>query len=270
MNVDDRQDADGLAFRAAYERLEARMKRLAEADGDVFLPNPEPSRPVKYLLIGMEPSLGRWARSREEADAKVEAGFRNFVSSIEDFILHFCVRHYLWSGSESYHITDLSKGAMLVEHAGVARRERYERWYKLLLEEVALVAAPNAGIFAVGKEVAKHLTARAFPRRFTAVIHYSRLAASARSAGIVGHESEFEEFRASVDLGSILATAEEILNASLPPKFRDETLTRLKRAELSDSRKQLAFNYKLAFERHKQRDPEQKSPQAMSGRREAR
>src|SRR5436190_8414128 len=114
MNVEDRQEADRIAFRASYQRLEARMTRLAEADGDVFLPNPELSRPVEYLLIGMEPSLGRWARSREEADAKVKAGFRNFVSSIEDFILHFCVRHYLCSGSETYHITDLSKGAMLV------------------------------------------------------------------------------------------------------------------------------------------------------------
>jgi hypothetical protein len=106
MNVEDRQGADHIAFRASYQRLEARMKRLAEADGDVFLPNLEPSRPMEYLLIGMEPSLGRWARSREEANAKVEAGFRNFVSSIEDFILHFCVRHYLCSGSESYGITD--------------------------------------------------------------------------------------------------------------------------------------------------------------------
>lgn len=236
------------------------MKRLAEADGDVYLPNPEPSRPVEYLLIGMEPSLGRWARSREEADAKVDAGFRNFVSSIEDFILHFCVGQYLCSGSESYHITDLSKGAMLVERAGVARRERYERWYGLLLEEVALVAAPDAAVFAVGKEVAKHLTARPFSKPFTAVIHYSGLAGSARAAGIVGHESEFEEFRASVRLESILATAEGVLTTSLPPKFRDETLTRLERTELSDSRKQLAFNYKLAFERHKLRDPEQNSP----------
>ena len=262
MNVENRQNADRTAFRESYQRLEARMKLLAEADGDVFLPNPQLSRPVDYLLIGMEPSLGRWARSRAEADAKVGAGFRNFLSSIEDFILHFCIRRYLCSGSESYGITDLSKGAMLVEQAGVARRERYERWYGLLLEEVALVAAPNAGIFAVGKEVAKHLTKRAFPRPFTALIHYSGLAASARAAGIVGHESEFEEFRASLRLESILATADEVLNASVPQGFRDETLTRLGRTELSDSRKQLAFNYKLAFERHKQRDCGQNSPHA--------
>ena len=62
------------------------MKVLAEADGDVFLPNPEPLGPVEYVFVCMEPSLGRWARSLDEARSKVEAGFHNFVYSIEDFI----------------------------------------------------------------------------------------------------------------------------------------------------------------------------------------
>jgi hypothetical protein len=33
----------------------------------------------------------------------------------EDFILHFCVRRYLCGPAQQYHITDFSKGAMLVE-----------------------------------------------------------------------------------------------------------------------------------------------------------
>ena len=82
-------------FRAAYRELEARMKVLTETDGDVFLPNPAPVGPVEYVFICMEPSRGRWARSADEARSKVEAGFQNFLSSIEDFILHFCIRQYL-------------------------------------------------------------------------------------------------------------------------------------------------------------------------------
>jgi hypothetical protein len=93
------------------------MKARSEADGDVFLPNPEPLGPVEYVFVCMEPSLGGWARSPDEAKARVEAGFRNFVSSVEDFILHFCIRQYLCEPTEHYHITDLSKGAMLVERA---------------------------------------------------------------------------------------------------------------------------------------------------------
>ena len=55
-------------FRAKYRRLEDRMRALAEADDDVFLPNPEPVEPVDYVLICMEPSLGAWARSRENRE----------------------------------------------------------------------------------------------------------------------------------------------------------------------------------------------------------
>jgi hypothetical protein len=124
MRIDD-------GFRAAYRELQARMKVLAEADGDVFLPNPEPLGPVEYVFVCMEPSLGRWARSADEARSKVEAGFQNFLSSIEDFILHFCIQQYLCEPTQRYHITDLSKGAMLVKRGRVARTQRYDRWYGL-------------------------------------------------------------------------------------------------------------------------------------------
>ena len=143
---------------------------------------------------------------------------------------------------------------MLVARASIDRTQRYERWYELLAAEIDLVAAPKAGIFAVGKDVAKHLSRRGFSRPFTSVIHYSGLAASARAAGIAAHQSEFEQFRTSVCLEDVLATAEEVLNESVPPGFRTEALTRLQAAQLSESRKQLAFNYKLAFERHKHAD----------------
>jgi hypothetical protein len=236
-------------FRAAYRELEARMKALAEAEGDVFLPNLAPVGPVEYVFVCMEPSLGRWARSAEEARSKVEAGFRNFLSSIEDFILHFCIRQYLCAPTQRYHITDLSKGAMLVTHAGVARSQRYDRWYGLLVEELNLIATSSAGIVAVGTAVAQHLERHAFPKPFTTAIHYSGLAARARAAGIVGHEDRFEAFKRSVSLKHVLATAEDVLRASdVPTSFRDETLTRLAKSQLSESRQKLIFNYKRAFE----------------------
>lgn len=225
------------------------MKVIAEADGDVFLPNPEPLEPVEYVFVCMEPSLGRWARSADEAGAKVAAGFRNFLSSIEDFILHFCIQQYLCEPTQRYHMTDLSKGAMLVQRAGVARTQRYDRWYGLLVEELDLVATPGAGIVAVGKAVARHLERRAFPKPFTTVIHYSGLAARARAAGIVGHEDRFKELKSAVSLQCVLATAEDVLRASaVPASFRDETLARLAQSQLSETRQQLIFNYKLAFE----------------------
>jgi hypothetical protein len=237
------------SFQTRYRALEERMRALAEDDGDIYLPNPEPEGPVQYVLICMEPSLGHWARSAEEARARVAAGFRNFLTSMEAMILHFCVRHYLCGPAERYHITDFSKGAMLVHRANVARAERYERWYTLLLEEIDLVATPNAGIIAVGNLVAWNLRERGFPRPFTQVLHYSGQAGPARQRAILGREASFEAFKGSVSLEHFLATAEDVLRAAhAGDKLRAETLSQLRRSELTTSRQQLIFGYKMDFE----------------------
>ena len=53
-----------MSFHEKYRDLEDRFRVLAEADGDVYLPNVEPAGPARYVFIAMEPSLGRWARRR--------------------------------------------------------------------------------------------------------------------------------------------------------------------------------------------------------------
>lgn len=51
--------------------------------------------------------------------------------------------------------------------------------------------------------------------------------------------------------GLCIRAALSVREAELVPgRFRDETLVRLARSDLPESRQQLAFNYKLAFERH--------------------
>jgi hypothetical protein len=233
-----------MSFHEEYRDLEARFKALAEADGDVYLPNVEASGPVRYVFIAMEPSLGRWARSPQEARARVEAGFRNFVADqvVDVVLLHHAIRHYL--GTESYHLTDFSKGAMLTAHANIDRTERYDRWYQLLLAELALVG-PEAQIVAVGKVVASHLRERGIT--FTPILHYSNLAGRARAAAVRGHESEFEAFRSSVSVEDVLATAEKVLEL-VPAEQREENRLRpVTRTRLTTSELALLFAYKLAF-----------------------
>lgn len=246
MNINDEN------FQIRYQRLESQMKRLAEEDGDAFLPNLEPVEPVDYVFVCMEPSRGNWARTADEARSKVDAGFRNFTSSIEDFILHFCIQKYLCEPTQRYHLTDLSKGAMLVSDAANDRTERYDRWYALLMQEIDIIAKPETGIFAVGNAVAQQLRRCQFPRPFQQVIHYSPLAGRARRTGIVDHEENFEKFKKTMTLEYVLAKVEVRLEASAPKVFLDETLKRLKRkAQLTESQYMLIFNYKLAFEAFK-------------------
>jgi hypothetical protein len=242
-----RTDTD---FHAAYRELEKRMKAQAEADGHVFLPNPEPDGPVDYVFICMEPSRS-WAGSAEAAEAKVDEGFRNFLPSDEVSILHFCIRSYLCGSGERYHITDLSKGAMPVDDADEDRFERWDKWYPLLQEEIALVATPSARIVPVGKVVGHYLERRPLARSITpSVVHYSPLAARARNAAIEVHKDAFEGFKASVSIEDVVATAKEVLAAArMPFEIRKETLLKLEKWKLTLSRQKLMFIYKLAFDK---------------------
>jgi len=239
-----------MTFHDAYHDLEDRFRALAEADGDIYLPNVEPSGPVRYVFIAMEPSLGRWAKSDAQvAREKVEAGFRNFVADeVGDVVLlHHAIRQYL--GTESYHITDFSKGAMLVKHATRDRKKRYDDWYPLLMAELKLVG-PEAQIFAIGKEVAEHLRQRGFQRKFNTLLHYSALAQRARNAAISGHEIEFEAFRRAVPLADVRATAEKVLEP-VPAWLREKTLRApwlAQKTELEPQQLKLLFAYKVALD----------------------
>jgi hypothetical protein len=65
----------------------------------------------------------------------------------------------------------------------------------------------------------------------------------------VGREDSFQAFIGSVSLKDLVTTAEAVLAAAhVPSEIRDGTLSRLTRSQLTTSRQQLIFNYKVAFE----------------------
>jgi hypothetical protein len=230
--------------------LEDKFAAAAAIDGDVFLPNFTPLTPVDAILVGMEPSLGRWARTPAEAASRIAAGFRNFMWSLEDFILHYAARRVLCPVCGTYQITDVSKGAMTVAKANVDRQARYARWIALLREEVELIAKPHACIVALGREVGDLLNRHRFDRDVTAVMHYSAQAARYRHAAVEGRGREFGAFAETVSIEDIVATAHAVMDEhSVPAVLRAETIARLHRAKLSTSRKKLAFIYVDALAR---------------------
>lgn len=240
-------------FHEKYKNLMLRMERQANLDGAIFLPNIEPQGVVENIFICMEPSSGRWAKSVEDGRREIEAGFRNFTTSIEAMILHFCVSKYLCKNNQSYHLTDISKGAMTVQNAMRNRENRYDEWMPLLMEELELIAAPNAKFFAVGKSVSDYLNKRNsthhFSYPFKHIIHYSPLNGKARKKGIRGHEDDFKEFLGSVNLNHIVQQTDELF-ASNPiiQKYRDVTLKRIRSSKLTESRQKLIYIYKRSFE----------------------
>jgi len=233
-----------------YQNLESRMKALAAADGDPFLPNPEPTGPVDYVFICMEPSIDGWAESYEDAERRVKEGFRNFIAGLDVMLLHFAVRKYLCQSDETYYITDLSKGAMLVEKAKDEAIQRYDRWYEVLVAELDLLSKPNTVYFAVGKAVEKQLRRRQFPGELVSLMHYSPVARPHRARLVRGHEAALTEFAGTLSREEILATAREVLEVSgvQTAECREAMDIVDSPHLLSSSSCALVFVYKMMFE----------------------
>ena len=231
-----------------YSDLEVEMQLLAEEDGDVFLPNPEPRGQVNYVFICMEPSRRGWAPSKEKGKQNVAAGFRNFLADIHPYYLHFAIHKYLRKQGERYHLTDVSKGAKWRKDAGKDRKERYRRWYDLLLRELAIVAMADAKIIAVGNDVAAALRRHRFDKPFETILHYSPLAVHHRSEAIVGRQQQFQEFSDSLKESDFLKVVEAVLDESrIPDGLRRKHFAGIQ-GKFSEPGKRLIFTYKVAFE----------------------
>ena len=240
-----------MSFSEQYAALEVKFKDQVEKDNkdfgieSCFLANVAPKTPVDYVLVAMEPSR----------PANIDS-IKNFAVSVEDFILHFCAKEYLCKGEceRTYHITDLSKGAMRVTDASSSpalRYERYKRWYPLLCEEIKLVARPNAPIIPVGHVVRDFLTVQKMSDLKDEILHYSQSAGPHRTKMPKRYPEQFSEFKDTVDLSDIKKAAKRVLGeAGLGPDEPQKTLKRLQRGKgLMKSRKQLMFTYKCQFEK---------------------
>jgi hypothetical protein len=236
------------SFDTKYARLKERFQREAEKEGSIYLPCVKPPRPVDFVFIGMEPSLGRWAKTKQEASDKIGQGFKDFALSTEDFILHYCVRKYLCR-SDNYYVTNIAKGAMLVKQANEQRIDRYRRWYPLLIREMELVSNDGARIIAIGKTV-KHFLEVNSHRNVPVILHYSQQAARYRGKHILGRESEFEKLRDKTLIEDIVDVAESVIDeCSMSKKLGSEILGRLTRIpSLSESQIKLIFDYRTEFD----------------------
>lgn len=203
--------------KAAYHNLERRFSAQVDKDrahtieravrgGGVYLPCVEPESWVDYVIVGMEPSFG-WAKSVEDAKKKIQKGFRNFAHSGRKLsgkesdtlsLLILSMDRYLLKPGLTCHMTDVSKGAMPVTVAALDRDRRYEEWYPLLLEEIAIVGKPGAPVIAIGKKVElflrRHGLQRGTGRPLYAIPHYSMQASASWKRVAERHSEEFEAF----------------------------------------------------------------------------
>ena len=187
-------------FRAQVEKDKAHaIERVVQGWG-VYLPCVQPDSQVDYIIVGMEPSF-RWADSIVYAEKKIAEGARNFGWPSNDSeplaLFMLSIERFLCQQGETYHLTDVSKGAMPVTVAALDRDRRYQDWYPLLLEEIEIVVKPGAPVIAIGKKVEAFLEQRDLKsmtgRPLHTVQHYS-LQASAHFK--VEAEKDPEGFKA--------------------------------------------------------------------------
>lgn len=250
-----------MTFEAAYRELERAFECQVEEDNRhfssqriVYIPNIRPEGLADYILVGSEPSFGGWASDMEQAREKIENGYKNFATSFEDFIFHYCVRTFLCQNDQTYYLTDLSKGAMKIRDAKPQRVKRYEKWLPLLKEELRLTVKPGAPVIAIGEETWKFLSKKSKAGFFeghavTPVLHFGGHWISNWSRYAEAFREFYDTFSPTIGLKDILSAAETTLHKAGMDYFREETLQKIRKGvEISESMKQLAFTYQISFE----------------------
>ena len=241
-----------MTFHQRYAVLEDKFKAQVDEDNvkdpqnpSVYLPNLAPKDQVDFVLVAMEPSTGGGAGELKQGKSFSP---KNFTGSVEDFILHFCVKEYLCAGGKTYYLTDLSKGAMRTREAPHKREERWRRWYPLLQEELQLVAKPKAPIIAIGNDPYNFLNRKDIPCLKGPVLHYSLEARGARRKKPSDHPERYCKFRTSVSWDGIEKIVRQVMDAGELQDYIEGTLKRLGRGQrLTESRKKLMFTYKCQF-----------------------
>ena len=238
-------------FRAKYFALERDFEEQVRKDNEKFgwrgetasyyLPTVPPEGQVDFVFVAMEPSAAR------DADGTPNVA-RNFFASVDDFILHFCVRNYSCEDGQTYFITDVAKGAILTEQAKKTASKRWPAWYRLLEQELGLVSKSGAPVIAVGRGVEAFLCKHNTPCLKGSVLHYSKNASVARTIAPQLFPQDYAEFKEAVNVTDLVSTAEELMQDKVFDKTRDIILGNLLKAGATSSSVMLMFTYKALFE----------------------
>ena len=196
-----------MTFGQAYSDLEDKFKSMVDLDDrchdikSLFLPNVEPTGQVDYVLVGMEPGLSGCDKDFETARKKIAEGkCENWGRCPQTSTLVFAVWKYLCGKDKTkYYFTDLAHGSMKAGSKGAKDQDKYERWYPLLEEELALVAKPNAKIISIGNTVSKFLAEKGLAGHAGMVAHPAPMGLGFAGKAIPGNKERWDKFLLDTD-----------------------------------------------------------------------
>ena len=191
-----------MTFTQAYSELEDKFKSMVDLDDrchdikSLFLPNVEPTGQVDYVLVGMEPGLSGCDKDFETAKKKIaESKCENWGRCPQTSTLVFAVWKYLCGKDKTkYYFTDLAHGTMKAGSKGTKDPSKYERWYPLFEEELALVAKPNAKIISIGNTVSKFLAEKGLHGQAGMVAHPAPMGLGSAGKTILANKERWDKF----------------------------------------------------------------------------
>ena len=224
-----------MTFEQEYSALKDKFRCMVDKDKtcygieSVFLPNIRPSGPVDYVIVGMEPGLN--GMKIETARARIKDGtYKNWGAYPQKNPLVFAVWKYLCDEDKTkYYFTDLAHGAMNATSKDAKDRAKYERWYSLFEEELALVAKPTAKVISIGNTACTFLAEKGLYGHSGVVAHPSGQGLRYAGKEIPASRERWERFKVK---------SEPEGNNWFPCEVRN-TLPRQK----------LVFDYMIRFER---------------------
>ncbi len=234
------------------EVLRQLQQSLGAEERVTYLPSLLPLKPVDYVIVSPEPSLS-WAKNKSltEIERLVSVGYRNFMYSWEDFILHHCLKKQL----RLYHLTSISKAA--VAQSREESGNSLQPWLPCFREELALVSRPQTRLIPLGQKAAELLQALDLPYPVTEpLMHFARTASRWRARLPEQYPEEYAALAAQWQTLHLMRSADHTLMTSfqiearlfgtpIPYDLIQNRLSYLKdsKAGLSESRKQLMFTY---------------------------
>ena len=207
--------ADQDSFREQYENLQSQWRQLAKDRGHQYLKYLGPRAPVDFVLVAKMTSIGE----QDAADIppgefpKIAPPGYNLLTSMGDLILNYGARRHLCQPGEKYYLTDLGKCAIPPKFVkGKIQKEEFTAWYPMLLDELKLVAKPDATVVPVGSATGDFLKAQPnFPYRLTTpILHWSTAAVSAAKMAGSLFPREWDEYRRSTSWEDLRTSTEEI------------------------------------------------------------
>ena len=236
------------AFREQHDALQHQWRQRAKDHGHQYLQYLAPRSPVDYVLVGKMTSIGEKDAAMTEPGCypTIDPPGFNLHVSLGDLILNYGAHRHLCKPGETYYLTDLGKCAIPPGRAkGKLQDNEFHDWYPILLEELKLVAKPNATVVPVGGATGNFLKGQPdFPYPLAEpVLHWSSAAIVAAKMASSLFPDEWKEFLEATNWEDLRSSTEEIFREAGLDQHMDDIDRRYKE-RFRETQIHLMFTYK--------------------------